>query len=70
MALRGQLVDARQLVRHVELRECVGRDAQSDLVEWDGPVVEIDELGESLGVIGLSVVHRITLSASQGVTGR
>ena len=65
-ALRGQAIDAAELVEHVELRERVRGDAEGDLVEGNRRVVEVDELGEPLGLLGVSVVHRITLPKTRG----
>jgi glycerophosphoryl diester phosphodiesterase len=49
----------------------VGGDAQGHFVEGDGRVVEEHEFGESLGLLGMSVAHRITLSvdAHGGIVG-
>jgi hypothetical protein len=55
------MVEPRQLLAHVELRKRVGGDPKRHLVEWDGCILEVDELGEPLGLLGLSIGHRITL---------
>ena len=40
-------------------------DEKRNLVEGDGFVVETRERGEALGLLGVSVVHPITLSVGE-----
>ena len=71
VALCGKLIDAIEFSEHVELRIRVGGDAQGNFIEGDRRVVEEHEFGESLGLLGMSVVHQITLSVDRhgGIVG-